>query len=64
MAQVLLPGNERISSVGGDEWTSECRFQLFLKQRCCLKWNWQIIVSVRSFVEQVKEWRIISIKNV
>lgn len=37
-------------------------FRLFFKQRHCMKWNLLIIVPSGLFVEQVREWQIISIK--
>lgn len=50
VVQGLLPKNERISSVDGDECPLNVTFRLFLKQLHCVKWNLPIIVAVRDFL--------------
>lgn len=63
VAQDLLPKNERVSSVDGDEWTSERRFSVVLETASFSEMELaDYCRRMGLFVEQVKEWRIISIK--
>lgn len=63
VAQGLLPKNERISSVDGDEWTPERRFSVVLETASLSEMELADYCRRHGlFVEQVKEWRVISIK--
>ncbi|EGU4505676.1 IS3 family transposase [Salmonella enterica] len=59
----LLPENEKISSVNGDEWTPERRFSVVLETATLSEMELaDYCRRMGLFVEQVKEWRVISIK--
>ncbi len=63
VAQGLLPKNERISSVDGEEWTPERRFSVVLETASLSEMELADYCRRQGlFVEQVKEWRVISIK--
>lgn len=54
---------ERISSVDGDEWTPERRFSVVLETASLSEMELADYCRRQGlFVEQVKEWRVISIK--
>ena len=59
----LLPENEKISSVDGGEWTPERRFSVVLETATLSEMELADYCRCQGlFVEQVKEWRVISIK--
>lgn len=59
----LLPENEKVSSVNGDEWTPERRFSVVLETATLSEMELaDYCRRMGLFVEQVKEWRVISIK--
>lgn len=58
-----MPENEKISSVDGDEWTPERRFSVVLETATLSEMELaDYCRRMGLFVEQVKEWRVISIK--
>ncbi|MGQ3665297.1 IS3 family transposase [Citrobacter braakii] len=59
----LLPENEKISSVDGNEWTPERRFSVVLETATLSEMDLaDYCRRMGLFVEQVKEWRMISVK--
>lgn len=63
MHKGLLPENEKISSVDGNEWTSERRFFVVLETATLSEMELaDYCRRMGVFVEQVKEWRAISIQ--
>lgn len=59
----LLPENEKISSIDGNEWTPERRFSVVLETATLSEMELaDYCRRMGLFVEQVKEWRMISIK--
>lgn len=63
VAQGLLPKNERISYVDGDEWPPERRFSVVLETASLSEMELADYCRHQGlFIEQVKEWRVISIK--
>lgn len=63
VAQGLLLKNERIFSVDGDEWPPEHRFSVVLETASLSEMELADYCRRQGlFVEQVKEWRVISIK--
>lgn len=64
VTQELLPKNERISSVDGDKWPAEHRFSVVLETASLSEMELADYCRRQGiFVEQVKEWRVISIKT-
>ncbi len=64
MQQGLLPENEKISSVDGNEWTPEKRFSVVIETATLSKmeladYSRRMVL----FIEQVEEWRVISIQT-
>lgn len=63
MQQGLLPENEKISSVDGNEWTAERRFSVVIETATLSEMELaDYCRRMGLFVEQVKEWRAISIQ--
>lgn len=63
MQKGLLPENEKISSVDGNEWTPERRFSVVLETATLSEMDLaDYCRRMGLFVEQVKEWRMISVK--
>ncbi len=63
MQQGLLPENEKISSVDGNEWTPERRFSVVIETATLSEMELaDYCRRMGLFVEQVKEWRAISIQ--
>lgn len=61
--QGLLPENEKITSVDGEDWTPERRFSVVLETATLSEMELaDYCRRMGLFVEQVKEWRVISIK--
>lgn len=61
--QDLLPKNEKISSVDGNEWTPERRFSVVIETATLSEMELaDYCRRMGLFVEQVKEWRAISIQ--
>ncbi|MBA8202473.1 IS3 family transposase [Escherichia coli] len=61
--QGLLPENEKISSVDGNEWTPERRFSVVIETATLSEMELaDYCRRMGLFVEQVKEWRAISIQ--
>lgn len=59
----LLPENEKISSVDSDEWTPECRFSVVPETATLSEMELaDYCRRMGLFVEQVKEWWVISIQ--
>ena len=59
----LLPENEKISSIDGNEWTPERRFSVVLETATLSEMELaDYCRRMGLFVEQVKEWRMIYIK--
>ncbi|WP_237730060.1 MULTISPECIES: hypothetical protein [Lelliottia] len=63
MGQGLLPKNEKITSVDGEVWTPERRFSVVLDTATLSEMELaDYCRRMGLFVEQVKEWRAISIQ--
>lgn len=63
MQQGLLPENEKISSVDGNEWTPERQFPVVIETATLSEMELaDYCRRMELFVEQVKEWRSISIQ--
>lgn len=63
MEQGLLPENEKITSVDVEDWTPERRFSVVLETVTLSKMELaDYCRRMGLFVEQVKEWRAISIQ--
>jgi transposase len=61
--QGLLPENEKITSVDGEEWTQERRFSVVLETATLSEMELADYCRRKGlFVEQVKDWRAISIQ--
>lgn len=61
--QGLLPENEKITSVDGEDWTPERRFSVVLETATLSEMELaDYCRRMGLFVEQVKEWRAISIQ--
>jgi hypothetical protein len=63
VGQGLLPKNEKITSVDGEVWTPERRFSVVLDTATLSEMELaDYCRRMGLFVEQVKEWRAISIQ--
>ncbi|MEB7132681.1 hypothetical protein NEM60_25300, partial [Escherichia coli] len=63
MEQGLLPENEKITSVDVEDWTPERRFSVVLETATLSEMELaDYCRRMGLFVEQVKEWRAISIQ--
>ena len=61
--QGLLPENEKVTSVDGEEWTPERRFSVVLETAILSEMELaDYCRRMGLFVEQVKDWRAISIQ--